>query len=109
LIFGNPFALNAAQCEQVIDAYSVIVAEALAGPSAISGTDTGLATSDALCAIASAIRCSGENPASAGKPGQRRKGDGEDGVMNISLLRNSALVHTHAQTVRRQGTKGFLY
>jgi hypothetical protein len=45
-----------------IDAYSVIVTEALAGPSAISGSDTGLATSDALCAIASAIRCSGENP-----------------------------------------------
>jgi hypothetical protein len=30
-------------------------------------------------------------------------------VMNISLLRNSALVHTHTQTVRRQGKKDFLY
>jgi hypothetical protein len=29
LIFGNTFALNAAQCEQVIDAYSVILTEAL--------------------------------------------------------------------------------
>src|SRR5437899_4682515 len=65
LIFGNTLSLNAAQCGQVIDAYSVIVTGALAGPSAMSGSDTGLATSDALCAIASAIRRNGENPARA--------------------------------------------
>src|SRR5713101_9632770 len=68
LIFGNTVSLKAAQCGQVIDAYSVIVTEALAGPSAMSGSDTGLATSDALCAIASAIRRSGENPARAASP-----------------------------------------
>src|SRR5712664_1316048 len=98
LIFGNTFALNAAQCEQVIDAYSVIVTEALAGPSAISGSDTGLATSDALCAIASAIRCSGETPASAASPVSDRAMVKTRRVMNISLLRNSALVHTHTHT-----------
>jgi hypothetical protein len=48
LVFGNTFALNAAQCEQVIDAYSMIVTKALAGPSAISGSNTGLATSDMI-------------------------------------------------------------
>src|SRR6267378_2862388 len=68
LIFGNTSLLKAAQCGQVIDAYSVIVTEALAGPSAMSGSDTGFATSDALCAIASAIRRSGENPARAASP-----------------------------------------
>src|SRR5712664_2949667 len=94
LIFGNTFALNAAQCEQVIDAYSVIVTEALAGPSAISGSDPGLATSDALCAIASAIRCSGENPASAASPVSDRAMVKRRRVMNIGLFRNSALVHT---------------
>src|ERR1700730_3939627 len=68
LIFGNTASLKAAQCGQVIEAYSVIVTEALAGPSAMSGSDTGFATSDALCAIASAIRSSGESPARAASP-----------------------------------------
>src|SRR5947208_14251094 len=68
LIFGNTFSLKAAQCGQVIDAYSVMVTEALAGPSAMSGSDCGFATSDALCAIASAIRRSGEKPAKAASP-----------------------------------------
>src|ERR1700682_1343607 len=68
LIFGNTFSLKAAQCGQVIEAYSVIVTWALAGPSAMSGSDTGFATSDALCAIASAIRRSGEKPATAASP-----------------------------------------
>src|SRR5260221_2225833 len=68
LIFGNTSLLKAAQCGQVIDAYSVIVTEALAGPSAMSGSDTGFATSDALCAIASEIRRNGESPARAASP-----------------------------------------
>src|SRR5216683_7325137 len=68
LIFGNTSLLKAAQCGQVIDAYSVIVTEALAGPTAMSGSDTGFATSDALCAIASAISRSGESPARAASP-----------------------------------------
>src|SRR6202158_5919467 len=72
LILGNTVSLKAAQCGQVIDAYSVIVTEALAGPSAMSGSDTGLATSDALCAIASALRRSGENPASVARPASDR-------------------------------------
>jgi hypothetical protein len=46
----------------------VIVTEALAGPSAMSGSDIALVTSDALCAIASAIRRSGENPTRAASP-----------------------------------------
>src|SRR6266404_4488920 len=68
LIFGNTSLSKAAQCGQVIDAYSVIVTEALAGPSAMSGSDIGLVTSDALCAIASVIGRSGENPARAASP-----------------------------------------
>src|SRR5229473_1141846 len=68
LIFGNTASLKAAQCGQVIEAYSVIVTEALAGPSAMSGSETGLATSEAPCAIASAIRRSGESPASRLSP-----------------------------------------
>src|SRR3954454_9586457 len=68
LIFGNTLSLNAAQCGHVIEAYSVIVTEAVAGPSAMSGSDTGLATSFALCAMASAIRRRGENPARAASP-----------------------------------------
>src|SRR5438045_5302103 len=48
LIFGNTVSLKAAQCGQVIDANSVIVTGALAGPSAISGNETGFATSGPL-------------------------------------------------------------
>ena len=68
LILGNTFSVNAAQCGQVIEAYSTMVTEASAGPSAMSGNETGFATSDALWAIASAIRRSGENPARAASP-----------------------------------------
>src|SRR3954466_10622630 len=68
LIFGNTFSVKAAQCGQVIEANSVIVTAALAGPSAMSGSDTGLAPSAAFCAIASVIRRSGEKPASRLSP-----------------------------------------
>src|SRR5436305_4347245 len=67
-IFGNTISLNAAQCGHVIEANSVIVTGALAGPSAMSGKETGLATSDPLWAMASAIRRSGERPARAASP-----------------------------------------
>ena len=46
----------------------MIVTLAVAGPSAMSGNDTGFATSEAACAIASAIRRNGENPASRPSP-----------------------------------------
>ena len=62
LIFGNTFSVNAAQCGQVIEAYSVMVTDALAGPSPMSGSDCGLATSAAPCAIASEIRRSASRP-----------------------------------------------
>src|SRR6185312_2697926 len=68
LIFGKTCSLNAAQCGQVIDAYSVIVTLASAGPSAMSGSDTGLATSAAVCAIAWEMNRHGESPASAASP-----------------------------------------
>ena len=74
LIFGNTFSLKAAQCGQVIEAYSVMVTVALAGPSAMSGSDTGLATSAAALRHRVVIRRSGEKPASSGKPGQRQGG-----------------------------------
>src|SRR5712664_1364680 len=98
LIFGNTFALNAAQCEQVIDAYSVIVTEALAGPSAISGSDTGLATSDALCAIASTIRRSGENPARAASPVSDRAVVKTRRVMNQPAPKFGAGPHTQTRS-----------
>src|SRR3984893_4285871 len=90
LIFGNTFSLKAAQCGQVIEAYSVIVTWALAGPSAMSGNDTGFATSDALCAIASAIRRSGENPERAASPGSRRAAAKARRVIINGLLRGLA-------------------
>ena len=68
LSFGNTFSVKAAQCGQVIEANSVMVTGASFGPSAMSGSDTGLATSAALCAIASVIRRSGESPASRPRP-----------------------------------------
>src|SRR3954466_15978078 len=70
LIFGNTASLKCAQCGQVIEAYSVMVTVALAGPIAMSGSDTGLATSAAaaLCASASPIRRKGDSPARAAKP-----------------------------------------
>src|SRR4051812_38314152 len=73
LILGNTCSLKAAQCGQVIEANSVMVTAASFGPSAMSGSDTGLATSPAACAIASGIMASemnrsGENPATAASP-----------------------------------------
>src|SRR5215813_13163007 len=68
LILGNTVSLKFAQCGQVIEAYSVIVTGAFCGPSAMSGSDCGLATSAAVCAIASEIRRSGERPIRAARP-----------------------------------------
>src|SRR5215475_4821377 len=68
LILGNTLSVNAAQCGQVIEANSVIVTVAFAGPSAMSGSETGFATSAALCAIASVMKRSGEKPASRPSP-----------------------------------------
>src|SRR5882724_9231854 len=90
LIFGNTVSLKAAQCGQVIDANSVIVTGALAGPSAMSGSDTGFATSDALCAIASAISRSGESPARAASPVSDRAAVKARRVMINGLLRIGA-------------------
>src|SRR5215470_8349599 len=72
LILGNTSALKAAQCGQVIEAYSVMVTLASAGPSAMSGSDTGLATSAALWAKASPINRSGENDPKATRPVNER-------------------------------------
>src|SRR5271155_4621467 len=77
LIFGKTISLKAAQCGQVIEAYSVIVTAASAGPSAMSGSDTGLATSEAACAeasgiMASEIRRSGEKCARTASPASDR-------------------------------------
>src|SRR3954465_9741880 len=51
---GNTFSPKAAQCRQLIEAYSVMVTRAFADPIAISGSDTGFATcaTTALCATA---------------------------------------------------------
>src|SRR5260370_18517976 len=71
-MFGNTGAVKAAECGQVIEAYSVIVTGASAGPSAMSGNDIGLPTSAAFCAMASVISRSGEKPASAANPVSER-------------------------------------
>src|SRR3569833_3161704 len=68
LILGNTCSLKAAQCGQVIEAYSVMVTAASFGPIAMSGNDTGFATSAADWAIASEMNRSGESPASAASP-----------------------------------------
>src|SRR6516165_7134375 len=68
LILGNTCSLKAAQCGQVIEANSVMVTDALVGPSAMSGSDTGLATSEALCAMASVNSRNGDNPAATASP-----------------------------------------
>jgi hypothetical protein len=52
--------LKSAQCGQVGDAYSVIVTLASAGPSAMSGSDTGLVASAAFCTMTSVIGRGGE-------------------------------------------------
>src|SRR5690349_19176642 len=58
---GKTFSPNAAQCGQLIEAYSVMVTGAFAEPIAISGSDTGFATAAAiaLCAIAGPMRGGG--------------------------------------------------
>src|SRR4051794_36372177 len=85
--FGNTVALNAAQCGQVIEAYSVMVTAASAGPSTMSGSDTGLATSDGLCAIASEISRSGVSPARAARPVRDKAAVNARRVMIKALLR----------------------
>src|ERR1035437_8238212 len=49
---GKTFCSNAAQCGQDIEAYSVMDTGAFAGPSAISGSDIGFATSAAVAVCA---------------------------------------------------------
>jgi hypothetical protein len=65
LNIGKTFSPNTAQCGQLIEAYSVMVTGALIDPIAMSGSDTGFATSAAvvLCAMVSLIGCSGANRA----------------------------------------------
>src|SRR3954452_21512990 len=92
LIFGNTVSLKCAQCGQVIEAYSVMVTLALAGPSAMSGSDTGFVTSAAvaLCASASVSRRSGESPARAASPVKERAAVKARRVMINGLLRIGA-------------------
>src|SRR5580704_17154648 len=90
LILGNTSALNAAQCGQVIEANSVMVTAASAGPIAMSGSETGLATSEALCAIALAMKRSGEKPARAASPVNDRAALKARRVMINGLLPNGA-------------------
>src|SRR3979490_363041 len=90
LIFGKTFSSNAAQCGQVIDANSVTVTGALAEPIAMSGSETGFATSEALCAIAFETRRSGESPARAASPVSDRAAVKARRVMINGLLQIGA-------------------
>src|SRR5258708_21115679 len=69
---GNTFSPNAAQCGQLIEAYSVMVIGAFGEPIAISGSDTGFATAAAipLCAIAVLVNASAAS-AERAPPGAR--------------------------------------
>src|ERR1700733_2578561 len=100
LIFGNTSALKAAQCGQVIEANSVTVTLASAGPIAMSGSDTGLATSAALCAIACPIRRNGESPIRAASPVSDRAAVKARRVMINGLLPDWRV---HAQRTQRTG------
>src|SRR5215467_544505 len=100
LIFGNTCSLKAAQCGQVIEANSVIVTLASAGPSAMSGSDTGLATSAALCADAAVIRRSGERPASAASPVSESADVKARRVMINGLLRDGRVCKGFQRAVR---------
>jgi hypothetical protein len=67
---GRTFCSNAAQCGQVIEAYSTTVTGALALPSAMSGSDSGFANIEAAasCASAAPIGCRGASPVQAASP-----------------------------------------
>src|SRR3979490_634537 len=62
---GKTFSSKAAQCGQLMEAYSTMLTAALADPSTMSGSDTGLTTSwaVALSAMAASIRAGGAAPA----------------------------------------------
>ena len=102
LIFGKTCSVNAAQCGQVIEAYSVMVTEAFAGPSAMSGSDCGLATSEAPCASASEISRSGEKPARAASPVSERAAVKARRVM---IKVNSRLARSRPKKQEKTGTK----
>src|SRR4051794_29435901 len=92
LICGNTFSLKGAQGGQVREAYSVMVTGASLAPIAMSGSDTGLATSAAVapCASASAIRRSGEKLARAASPVSDRAAVKARRVIIKSLLQIGA-------------------
>src|SRR4029077_8839701 len=62
---GKTFSPKAAQCGQLIDAYSVMVTGAFAEPIEISGSITGLATAAAIALCASAGSAMGNAKGSA--------------------------------------------
>src|SRR5260370_17112697 len=70
---GNTFSPNAAQCGQLIEAYSVIVIGAFGEPIPMSGSDTGFATAAAIALCARAAPVSGGAPARNGTRGARPK------------------------------------
>src|SRR2546429_9868054 len=91
LILGNTSLLNAAQCGQVGAAYSTIVTLASAGPSAMSGSACGLATSAALSALASAISRRGGRPTSAASPDSDRAAVMARRVMSMTAPGNEPI------------------
>src|SRR5450755_609360 len=96
LSIGNTFSWNAAQCGQLIDAYSTMVTAALALPSAMSGSDTGFATSAAaaFCANASPISGCGAWQARAASPASDRATARAWRKAIKGLLRKAATSHT---------------
>src|ERR1700676_4243996 len=90
---GNTFSWNAAQCGQLIEAYSTMVTGAFALPTAMSGKDTGLAASTAVafCAKASPIRGWGAKQARAKSPTSDRA-PARAGRMAVKGLLRKAVV-----------------
>src|SRR5580692_2066389 len=99
---GKTFSSNAAQCGQLIDAYSTMVTEALTGPSAISGSDAGLAASAAVafCALATSTRWSGVNATKAASPASESAALKARRTKVKDLLRNGGGSHAQIAAIR---------
>src|ERR1700676_5035528 len=91
---GNTFSWNAAQCGQLMDAYSTMVTGAFALPSAMSGSDTGLAASAvAFCASAPPIGGCCKRQARAASPASDRAPARARRMAVNGLLRKAVVLH----------------
>ena len=100
LIFGNTFSVKAAQCGQVIEAYSVMVTGALAGPSAMSGSDTRLGDVGGALRHRVGDQAQRREAGERGKPGQRQ-GGGEGAARDDQGLLPNWRVHARKKCEKK--------